>query len=496
MNFFNELEWKKGSGRDNYTIIQTEKNTLLISDFVKAPCDLLVIPKSARIEYKVDYPADKAVVPAPGFMRNRGYVISKGFVFGLQVRYTDSDKAPEISELASLGFTLKPCEPNQTVDIWDAPVGLFSLTPYFNGLKIKETIKQNMKPISPFGEYGHQSMTVLKGGKGYTIFTANNVTMKEYDCHTFARFAVYDIEEPEKAKFYTVAAMGENGNIIIDGVASLTSLVDNGENIVCHCYGFVGGVITEFRRIFDIESESFGELEVCKIVHNGKEYDFTNKTIAELFGAEYGLTEVYSEIGIGPYFKYNDEWYTWAYTGSSRFCGILLKTRDFLKFEFVMIPDECRGTKCEIIPYLFKDCMYVAFRRDYNFQRLEVVKYDMKTLTPLESIVLRDTSMRPYFYEYKDRLFLLHSPFVRMNTSIVELSAERRFLNSRPLASIENFHICTPCPVVYNNELYLTFSSRQGSYSQIFISHFSPEMPYSQEQVDSAFLKFIDQELN
>ena len=495
MEFLNELKWAKGSGRDKDGKALTGNSTLLISDFIKAPCDLLIIPGDSRVEYKIDYPSDKSVVPAPGFLRNKGYVINCGFVFGLQIRFADSDKAPETEELEKLGFTIKMCSPNQCVDIWDVPVGSFSLVPYFNGLKIKEKIKENMKPISPFGEYGHQSMTVLKNGKGYTIFTANNVTMKEYDCHTFTRFAVYDIDEPEKARFYTVAAMGENGNITIDGVASLASLVDNGENIVCHCYGFVDGVITEFRRIFDIETETFGELEVCKILHEGRTYDFTNKTIFELFGAKYGLTDVYSEIGIGPYFRYNDEWYTWAYTGSSRFCGILFKTRDFLTFEFVMIPDESRGTKCEIIPYLYKDWMFVAFRRDYNFQRLEIVKYDMKTLLPLESIVLRDTAMRPYFYEYKGRLFLLHSPYARMNTSIVELSAERRFLNSKPVASIENFHICTPCPVVYNDELYLTFSSRQGSHSQIFISHFSPEMSYSEEQISSAFLKLLDNEI-
>ena len=66
----------------------------------------------------------------------------------------------------------------------------------------KDAIKENMKAVSPFGEYGHQSMTVIKNGKGYTVYTANNVTMKEYDKNTFSRLAVYDISEPQKARFY------------------------------------------------------------------------------------------------------------------------------------------------------------------------------------------------------------------------------------------------------------------------------------------------------
>lgn len=486
MNNITDLNWE--------IKLTNAGGAVLASGFVKTPCDLLVTPKSNRIEYKVNCLNRDSSITGSGFLHNEGYVIARGSLYALEVKYTDTDTPPSFEELVSLGFSVMPYEPNQNVDVWDAPLGSFSLTPYFCGLKIAKTIKENMKAISPFGEYGHQSMTVLKNGKGYTVFTANNITMKEYDCYTFSRLAVYDIDAPENATFYTVAQKGDNGKITIDGVSSLVSMVDDGKNLICHCYGFVNGVVTEFRRVFDIEAGAFGELEVCKIAKDGVIYDLTSKTIADLFGAEYGLTKIDIEMGVGPFIQYNGEWLTWLYTGFKRFSGLLLKTRDFLHFEFVMAPEECRGTKCEIIPHLFKDHMYVAFRRDYDFQRLEVVKYNLKTLKPVESIVLKDTAMRPYFYEYKDELYLIHSPHARQYTSIVKLSTERHFRMSRCIASIENLHICTPCPILYKNELYITFSSKQGSYSQIFIAHFSPEMPYSEEEVNNALLQFIEKE--
>lgn len=478
MNFLNMLKWNKLEGNS------------LVSEWETSPCDLLVTPKSPRLEYKVFYNGVSG--KSNEFFSNEGSIIPKNSSFSLEVKFTDSDQPPTVSDLRELGFFLEDYEARQLVDVWDAPIGSFSLTPYLRGLKIAKIIKENMKAVSPFGEYGHQSMTVIKNGKGYTTYTANNITMKEYDENTFSRLAVYDIQNPENAKFFTVAKKGENGNITIDGVSSLVSIVDDGEKLVTNCYGFVGGKITEFRRIFDTEKEEFDELTPCNIIKDGKKYPFTNESVAKLFGAEYGLTKIEIEMGVGPYIKYEDEWYTWLYTGSKRFAGILFKTRDFLNFEFVMIPKEARGTKCEIISALFGGFMYVAFRRDYEMQRLEVVKYDIKTLKPLDSIVLKDTAMRPYFYEYGGELYLIHSPHSRHYTSIVKLSTARRLKMSHSVVSIENLHLCTPCPIVYNGEIYLTFSARHGSYSQIFISHFSPEMPYTEEKINQAFLEFIE----
>ena len=483
MNLLTALKWE-------------EINASLVSGIELANTDLLVTPGNEKIEYRVTLFNKNSNDEVSEFLNCDGYIIPRNARFSLEVKVKESAVAPSVSHLQSFGFSIEPYEARQNVDVWDAPIGAFNLTPYFRGLKIAKTIKENMKAISPFGEYGHQSMTVIKNGKGYTTFTANNITMKEYDCNTFSRLAVYDIDKPEEAKFFTVAAKGKNGNITIDGVSSLVSIVDDGENLVTNCYGFVDGVITEFRRVFNPKTEEFDALTPCKIIKDGKAYDLTNESIASLFGAEYGLTKIEIEMGVGPYFKYEGEWYTWLYTGSKRFAGILFKTRDFLNFEFVMIPEEARGTKCEIIPYLFKDYLYVAFRRDYLMQRLEVVKYDIKTLKPIESIVFKDTAMRPYFYEYEGELYLLHSPHARHYTSIVKLSTERRLLMSHSVAGIENLHLCTPCPVIYNGELYLTFSARHGSYSQIFISHFPAEMPYSESEVNSALLKMLEEGLN
>ena len=94
MNFLSEFNWTKGSGRDKDGNVLTENSALLVSDFVKAPCDLLIIPGDSRVEYKIDYPSDKSVVPAPGFLRNKGYVINCGFVFGLRLRryYFDNSR--------------------------------------------------------------------------------------------------------------------------------------------------------------------------------------------------------------------------------------------------------------------------------------------------------------------------------------------------------------------------------------------------------------------
>jgi hypothetical protein len=68
------------------------------------------------------------------------------------------------------------------------------------------------------------------------------------------------------------AAKGKNGNITIDGVSSLVSIVDGGEGLVMNCYGFVDGVITEFRRVFNPEKEEFDALTPCKIIKDGKTY--------------------------------------------------------------------------------------------------------------------------------------------------------------------------------------------------------------------------------
>ncbi len=489
MNIYNQLTWKKITNTEN-------GKEYLISDIAVAENNLKIIPKSERIEYTVEYLNRKNRVEYERVYTGEGCIIYKDSIYSIKIRFIDCDKAPEAYEVLQLGFTIMPYEAKDSIDVWDTPFGSFTLTPYLNGLKIAKTLKENMKRISPDGEYGHQTTTIIKNGVAYTVFTANNITLKEYDCNTFSNLAVYDVSNPENARFFTVAKQGVNGNITIDGVSSLVSMVEYGNDLVCHCYGFIDGVITEFRRVFDTEKECFGELEICKITKDGTAYDFTNENVLKLLGAEYGLVKIGVEFGFGNYFKCNDEWYCWLITGTPNFCGVLLKTKDLMNFEFVMVPDKCRGTNCEIVSYLFKDYLYVAYRHIYQAQRLEVVKYDMRSLRAVESIVLKDTAMRPYFYEYNNELYLVHATHTRSNTSIIKLSTEKFLLASKCVAEIENLDLNTPCPVIYNNELYITFTSNKTGYSQIYISHFSPDMPYSDEQVNNAVLKLLEKELS
>lgn len=233
---------------------------------------------------------------------------------------------------------------------------------------------------------------------------------------------------------------------------------------------------------------------MVKLRYKGKEYDFSDESINCIYRDNNveprakGLIEL-----VSAWSEYNGECYATGLTIDAPNHGIIVKTNDFCTMDFVdIIPFNDMGT-AEIASYIYMDKLYVACRQDYGIPYLYMGSLNLKTMKWNPHYKIADGNVRPWFFEYKNALYLLNTTQER----------ERRYTNISRIRTLDTeidfFDDYCPAEVVatikdcgsyyatanYNDEVYFVSSHNTESFGKLCLNF------YDEDEVNNKLLSIL-----
>lgn len=295
-----------------------------------------------------------------------------------------------------------------------------AMAKFLSSARCSKETRKTLKPITHKNIcFGHMGQLLIKDGIAYASFlqnygddgeshasTTNNVVLSVFSVDK----AMADDFDPDKDVL--VYPIGNKG----DSCAGYTASSIYKDNSMCLigdtlyiCFSFTAedGISRTFCKSFDIQSRTWLNETVVTLQYQGQNMDFSDAS----------LNKIYESIGIEPRAKslielvsawneYQGEYYATGITCGGPCHGFIVKTKDFCTMEFVdTVPFNDMGT-AEIGSYIFQDKLYVACRQDYSIPYLYLGALNLKTMKWDKHYKLADGNARPWFFEYKDELYL------------------------------------------------------------------------------------------
>ena len=382
-----------------------------------------------------------------------------------------------------------------------------ALAKTLNSIKTTAETRKTLKRITKKNIcYAHMGQLVIKDGVCYATFIQNpGEDGEDHDSTTSGVvLAVFDLEtilsdsfDPERdIEFYAVGSKGDT----CAGYVAASIFKDNSMCILGHslyiCFSFItdDGKSHIFQKTFDIKSKTWVNEALVKLRYKGKEYDFSDESINCIYRDNNveprakGLIEL-----VSAWSEYNGECYATGLTIDAPNHGIIVKTGDFCTMDFVdIIPFNDMGT-AEIASYIYMDKLYVACRQDYGIPYLYMGSLNLKTMKWNPHYKIADGNVRPWFFEYKNALYLLNTTQER----------ERRYTNISRIRTLDTeidfFDDYCPAEVVatikdcgsyyatanYNDEVYFVSSHNTESFGKLCLNF------YDEDEVNNKLLSIL-----
>ncbi len=287
----------------------------------------------------------------------------------------------------------------------------------------QETLKTTKRITKKNIKYAHMGQLVINDGICYASFIQNpGDDGEEHSSDTSGVvLAVFSLEavmsdsfDAEKdVEYYPI---GEKGGSCA-GYTAQSIFKDNsmclvGDKLyVCFCFISPDNHSRVFRKIFLIKEKVWADETLVTLNFDGKDYDFCDDTLNLILSAK-GCKETRCGIIelVSAWNEYNGEYY-----GSGIMCGdepnngFIVKTKDFKTMELVDVVPFNDDGMAEISSYIFKDKLFVACRQHYGIPYLYFGFMDLKTKKWGTYYKIPDGNVRPWFFKYKNELYLLHT---------------------------------------------------------------------------------------
>lgn len=344
--------------------------------------------------------------------------------------------------------------------------------------------------------YGHMGQLVIKDGICYATFIQNKGSDGEehYSESSEVVLAVFSLVSVSSDSFnpetdVTVLRIGGKGDSCAgktaDSIYKDNSMCLIGDDIYI-CFSFITDdkVTRMFRVIYNIPTGSWKDETELKLKYKDNLYDFTDKTI----------NMVYSDYNVEPralgmielvsaWSEYNGEYFATGITSDQYNNGFDVKTADFKTIELVEVLTFNDKGSAEIGSYIYRDRLYVACRQEYSLPYMLISYYDLKEKRWGEPYMIEDGNVRPWFFEYKNELYLLNTAdeHDRKFTNISRVRTLKTgiefFDNNTPIDTVVTLGDCGSYYAVCNYEERLYFVSTRDtvSFGEICLDLKSPE---------------------
>lgn len=283
--------------------------------------------------------------------------------------------------------------------------------------------------VNEFDKMVHVSTFTVTGGYIYTTYYANTKSKEEDPNYQTARLVYCPETDVNDKTFLDIQSVGDDCygqrvNMVYDTILAKK----DEKNLIILWTAKVGDNYYRLYRNFNIPTRTLGSVGVNRFKVNSVTNDFSTTGIKNAL-TENGLTykTMYSDIGIMQKFTSRIEngvtyYYSGAYSGDFT---CIIKSTDFITWEYVSEPDFDNESKWENATYVLDDKVFYFVRQhdeltDCGF----LTVYDLKTQKWEPPLLVQDCQSRSDFIEYKGNLYLFHAPIDREHIGVIKIDTD------------------------------------------------------------------------
>lgn len=297
----------------------------------------------------------------------------------------------------------------------------------------------------------------------YMTYYANTKEASEDPNNQTARLVYCPVDNPEDKTFIDIQSVGDmcsglRVNLVYD---TILAKKDN-ETLYILWTAKVGGNYYRLYRSFCTRTKTLGEVQVNRFKVGEIINDYSTSGMQGAM-AENGVAykAMYSDIGIMQKFTAREEngetyYYTGTYSGDFT---CIVKSKDFITWEYVAQPDFLNESKWENATYVKGDKCYYFVRQQEGVKYGFLTIYDLVKKTWEKPVLIEDCQSRGDFIEYKGNLYLFHAPIDRKHIGIVKIDTQN-LANSKALLQAQMHTSCFYPFVQYyqNGELAISYT--------------------------------------
>ncbi len=322
----------------------------------------------------------------------------------------------------------------------------------------------------------HVSTFAEIGDTVYMTYYANTQNDKEDPLFQTARLVYCKKNDPEHKTFLDIQSVGDELSGLRVNMVYDTIFAQKDENTLIVLWtAKVGENYYRLYRNFDMVTKTLGEIGVNRLKLGNITNDFSTTGIVGAFAAnDMAHKTMYSDIGIMQKFTTREEngvlyYYTGAYSGD---LNMVIKSRDFITWEYVSAPDFINRSKWENATFVIGDkCFYFVRQHDG-------VPYGFLTVLDLETgkwetpVLVEDCQSRGDFYMWNGNLYLFYAPIDREHIGVLKVNTED--ITKSEIRLIADIHGSCFYPFVqsFGEELAMSYTVDR---KHIRLSQFDPD---------------------
>ncbi|MBQ9922215.1 MAG: hypothetical protein IJO52_08505 [Clostridia bacterium] len=309
----------------------------------------------------------------------------------------------------------------------------------------------------------HVSTFVYANENIYMTYYANTKEASEDPVNQTARLVYCPVNDTENKTFTDIQKVGDD---CYDGKVVMvydTILMQKDEDTLFILWtANISGKYYRLFRTYRISDGTLGEVMVNRFKVGEITNDFSTTGIQNALSANgIGYKTMYSDIGIMQKITSRTEngetyYYSGAYSGDF---NCIIKSKDFITWEYVSQPDFLNRSKWENATYVLNDKCYYFVRQHDDTKYGFLTYYDLVSGEWAKPVLIEDCQSRSDFIMYGGELYLFHAPCNREHIGIVRINTENLAESEVVLQS----HIHSSCfyPFVQygnNNELCMSYT--------------------------------------
>ncbi len=312
----------------------------------------------------------------------------------------------------------------------------------------------------------------------YMTYYANTATEREDPLHQEARLAFCPEDAPEDMTIVTLQAAGDllDGRKI-DRLYDTILLYRGGDELYLLWTASVEGLYYRLYCTYNMAGHTLSAIRPNRFQVGDVVNDFSVTGITTALAANgLGHKEMFSDIGIMQKLSRRVEnGQTWYYTGTySGFFNCIIRSRDFITWEYVSMPDFPNMSLWENAVYVLNDRCYYFVRQEECGQGF-LTCYDLKTRTWSRPFLIRDAQSRSDFTCYRGKLLLVHAPADREGFGIVRVDTEDLSRSVPLFVADMRDSMFYPYTDMYGDDMYISYTVAR---KHIRLTHFRlPDFP-------------------